>query len=323
MTSGQRSTGWFAAGALGGGLLVLAVWLYVFGADSLPWADDPPAPSTARIAVAEAENVVAASAPQAAPAAEEVITASSCPPQPAVAASATEQDGQFMLDAALDTRPLPTAGAFMTVAREAAQAGRVRDAEVALIAACRVAERQGGSYSAPVADVKAQLGEHYLRMAAQVPEDEEQARLLYERATTLLTETADAYAAALGKNASRTRVAEKRLALVRANDPQEAAAKLPPGFRTTPPSEMGAAAASADEAAGRTDARRLISSDPELAQMDSDIGRLHAQASRVTDDPRGMQRRDAEANAKREACQDRQCLLRWYAQRRSQLLNEF
>ncbi len=321
MTSGQRSTGWFAAGALGGGLLVLVAWLYIFGADSLPWAPEPTAPSTARIAVTEAENVVAAAAPQP-PAAEEVITASTCPPQPAVPASASQQDGQFILDAALETRPLPTASAFMTVAREAVQGGRVRDAEVALIAACRVAERQGGSYSAPVADVKAQLGEHYLRMAAQSGEDQEQGRLLYDRATTLLSETADAYAAALGKNASRTRFAEKRLALVRANDPQDAAAKLPPGFRTTPPTEMGAAAGSAAEAE-RTDARKLISSDPELAQMDSDIGRLQAQASRVTDDPKGMQKRDAEAAAKRDACQDRQCLLRWYAQRRSQLLNEF
>lgn len=322
MTSGQRSTGWFAAGALGGGLLVLAAWLYIFGADSLPWAPEPAAPSTARIAVAEAENVVAAAAPEAPPTAEEVIVASSCPPQAAVPASPAGQDGQFMLDAALEARPLPTASAFLTVAREAAQGGRVRDAEVALIAACRVAERQGGSYSAPVADVKAQLGEHYLRMAGKA-EDEEQGRVLYQRATALLSETADAYAAALGKNASRTRFAEKRLALVRANDPREAARLAASGFRTTPSTEMGAAAESAEEAAARSNARQLISSDPELAQMDSDIGRLHAQASRVTDDPRGMQRRDAEAAAKRDACPDRACLLRWYAQRRSQLLNEF
>jgi hypothetical protein len=44
----------------------------------------------------------------------------------------------------------------------------------------------------------------------------------------------------------------------------------------------------------------------------------------VTRDPAGLRKRDAEAQATRVAqCEDKPCLLRWYAQRRCQLLNEF
>jgi hypothetical protein len=87
---------------------------------------------------------------------------------------------------------------------------------------------------------------------------------------------------------------------------------------------LGGARDTAQENAPRSSARQLISSDPELAQLESDIGRLQAQASRVTRDPNGLRRRDAEAQARRDAqCEDKSCLLRWYAQRRSQLLNEF
>jgi hypothetical protein len=240
-----------------------------------------------------------------------------------VPASADGRDGTFSLDAAMDTQPLPSASAFMTVGREAAKQGRARDAEVAFIAACRVAERRGGSHSAPVADAKAQLGEHYVALAARSTADESG---LFQRAAALFSESADAYAVALGKNASRTRLAEQRLAAVRTGTAVEAASRMPaPMESSQDPSVLGAARPSlADEAGVRSSARQLISSDPELAQLESDIGRLQAQASRVTRDPAGLRKRDAEAQAKRDAqCEDKPCLLRWYAQRRSQLLNEF
>ena len=41
-------------------------------------------------------------------------------------------------------------------------------------------------------------------------------------------------------------------------------------------------------------------------------------------DPAGLRRREAQALAQRDArCQDKACLVRWYAQRRRQLLAEF
>jgi hypothetical protein len=220
--------------------------------------------------------------------------------------------------------PLPSASAFMAVGREAAQQGRVRDAEVAFIAACRVAERLGGSHSAPVADAKAQLGEHYLALASR-PAGGGDGVTLFQRAATLFSESADAYSVSLGKNASRTRLAEQRLAAVRTGSAAEAASRMPaPMQRSNDSTVMGAAPSSMVDEGARLAARQLIFSDPELAQLESDIGRLQAQASRVTRDAAGLRKRDAEAQARRDSqCADKPCMLRWYAQRRSQLLNEF
>jgi hypothetical protein len=315
MSSEQRRTGWFVAAIVGGGLVAVAAAIWMRGPDRMPWQAEP-APMRSAAPQQPATPAAAVTAPE-----PVRISASSCPPQAAVPANTATNDGQFALEKALETRPLPSSSAFLAVAREAAQAGRPRDAEVALIAACRVAERQGGSHSVPVADLKSQLAELYLSHAAKVGGEEGEAH--YRRASVLLAESTDAFAAALGKNASRTKVAERRLAAVQSAS-AESAGRLAPGPRLAQdPSVMGAARDSAEDIGPRSDARRLISEDPELAQLENDIGRLHAQASRVSRDPNAMRRRDGDAHARRDQCQDKACLVRWYAQRRSQLLNEF
>lgn len=324
MVTRQRTSGLFAAGAVGGAVIVIVAWLAVYGTSRMPWHKDPAPQRQAQPAAAS--STVAANTPAMAASASAAssvpISVSTCPPQPAVPVNASRSDGAFALEAALETRPLPSASAFVAVGREAAQQGRARDAEVAFIAACHVAERQGGSHSAPVADAKAQLGEHYMAVAPRQAGDET-GQALFKRATALFSESADAYAVALGKNASRTRLAEQRLAAVRTGTLTEAVARMPEPIQDS--AVMGAARSSmvVDEDA-RANIRALISADPELAQLESDIGRLQAQASRVTRDPAGLRKRDAEAQARRDAqCSDKQCLVRWYAQRRSQLLNEF
>jgi hypothetical protein len=314
MSSDGRRTGWFVAAVVGGGLVALAAAIWMRGSDRMPWQAEPlPMRSTAP---QQSATPAADTAPEPAR-----ISASSCPPQATVPANQSASDGQFALEKALETQPPPSASAFLAVAREAAQAGRVRDAEVALIAACRVAERQGGSHSVPVADLKSQLAELYLAQAAKAGGEEGEAH--YRRASVLLAESTDAFAAALGKHASRTKVAERRLAAVQSASAEQAGRLAPAPSLAQDPSVMGAARESAEDFALRSDARRLISEDPELAQLENDIGRLHGQASRVSRDPNGMRRRDGEAHARRDQCQDKACLVRWYAQRRSQLLNEF
>lgn len=80
--------------------------------------------------------------------------------------------------------------------------------------------------------------------------------------------------------------------------------------------------AAADEPGAR-DAASLVRDDPELAQLDSDLDRLRAQAESVTSHPAALQRDEARARAQRDACGDRACLLRWYARRRKELLAAF
>ena len=68
---------------------------------------------------------------------------------------------------------------------------------------------------------------------------------------------------------------------------------------------------------------QLICSDPGLADLDRELGRLHARARAVTPDPTGFKRRNEDEWRRREAtCRDTRCLQQWYAQRREQLLDE-
>lgn len=332
-----RSPAAFVGGALAGALIV-AVWL---GASTRE-AGPEPAPTAPPQAVLTAPATPAATAPPGAsplatatqpgaPAqlqARAVAPGTTCPTEPLMAASGGG-DGRFALDAALAKGAQVEPSAYLSVARESAQHGRMRDAEVALLAACHVAEQASGSQSVPVADLKAQIAQQYVTLAAAEGAAGARDDLL-QRAAALLSETAITYSTALGREASKTRLAEQRLASL--HDPAtlqraRADANADPGTRM-----MGAAPGSAQEAqddhAGgrmRGAAGRLISSDPELAQLERDMQRLHAQARSVTRDPSGLQRRDGQALAQRDAAcgDDKGCLVRWYAQRRAQLLDEF
>lgn len=313
MAQAGRSTIWFAAGSIAGGALVLAAYIGWFAPDK------PPAELPAHVG-----PFVTAPEPQARPTAivpaPEETVASTCPSQP-LAAARDPEDGRFMLRAALTPAAPTDPAAFLTVAREAAQEGRMRDAEVALMAACHVAEKSSGVRSAPVADVKSEMGQHYVALAAREHTDAVRDGLL-QRASTLFTESASTYASALGKNASKTRMAEQRLAALR--DPEvklpEPAPVVVAAPRPAPPPDtnrLGAARSSS-----LADRPPLRSED--LRQVDSDLERLYAQARAVTRDPAGLQRRHQQALAQRSACQgDENCLRSWYAQRKRQLFDEF
>jgi len=299
-----RDKGLLATGVLVGGIAVLGAALH--------WVDRQSAAPPERAApVAAAADPPASQAAATVPAA---APASTCPSDPLAAASDGD-DGKFELRRALASASPAQAPAFIAVAREAAAQGRMRDAEVALLAACHIAEASAGHDTAPLADVKSELGQHYVQLAAR--QDGADAREdLLQRATWLLSDSANTYAAALGRNASKTRIAEERLAAVRSPDTLQAALPPLPDWTGT----LGAAAAPERIAP----VPELVRTDPDLAQLERDLQRLYAQAASVSRDRAGLQRRDAQAVAQRDArCQDKACLLRWYERRRAQLLDEF
>ncbi|MBA3773060.1 MAG: hypothetical protein H0X13_11385 [Ramlibacter sp.] len=83
------------------------------------------------------------------------------------------------------------------------------------------------------------------------------------------------------------------------------------------------ASPSFDCAKARSVPEKLICGDAELARLDRDLGRLHARAKSAALDDAAFKRRNDQEWRRREAtCRDRDCLLRWYAERRNQLLNE-
>ena len=294
----RKRNGWIlAAGLLAAGALVgwgFSAWQSRSRTPAaLPVAVAPPltAPGAAKTAAAQ----------PAAPAA--------CAFDPIVA-SAGSADGKFVLADA--SQQFSDSAPFLAVAEEAAAAGRPRDAEVALIAACRIASH-AGAVSAPVADAQARLANHYAQVGGQQNEGPARVTLL-ERAEDLLQASFQGYASALGEQSSKTRMAQQRLVAFRqgAIAPPVVAAAAPHSATTA---TMGAARLSL--------ADRPVRRDENLGEVDQDLQRLYAQARAVTRDPVGLQRRQQQALAARNACRDEDCLRAWYAQRKRQLFAEF
>ncbi|QJW84130.1 hypothetical protein HK414_10250 [Ramlibacter terrae] len=150
---------------------------------------------------------------------------------------------------------------------------------------------------------------------------------LLQRVEGLLADTVNAYTAALGANASKTRLATQRLAALR--QPVETILSGN-GEPTSDPTLLGAAAASATPeaaaecAAARSPSEKLICTDAELAEMDRDWTacapgpRRHARPGRFRAAAgAGWARREAQCRG------DKACLRNWYAQRKKELFREF
>jgi len=269
----------------------------------------------APVSVLPAPPPVAEVAAPAAPVQQVALAApTACAFEPVVA-NAGNGDGQFVLATALASQQFTDSTPFVAVAEEAAKAGRSRDAEVALIAACRVAARDG-ALSVPVADVQGRLASHYALLGNREHEGPARAALL-DRAGQLLDESFQGYVAALGEQASRTRMAQQRLAAFKqgALAPTTIAGPEAGPAPAAPTATMGAARLSLSD--------QPLRADENLSDADHDLQRLYEQARSVSRDPAGMQRRQQQALAARNACRDEGCLRQWYAQRKRQLFDEF
>ena len=196
---------------------VIGAWMFLF-TDSSPLFDD-------------AKTDVAQPRPAGLSAAQLVA----CSAQP-IAPVADEKDGRFPMQA--DESGLITAdiASFLVLAQAASAAGRVRDAEVALLMSCRIADKLKGSASVESADAKYRLGLHYAELAlhgastgaGNRPELLARAEILY--ADSLLT-----YAARFGDTHEKSRLAADGLASVRqvlAQKPQPTTAVLNPAGNT-------------------------------------------------------------------------------------------
>jgi len=332
MADSKRS-GWsFAAGLMVGG--AISLWACV------AWLLPAIGPAMAPIAALEQSTAPSASllAPaEVAPAADATGAASACGFQPMLP-SASGRDGRFTLDAATPKDP-PSVRGYLAAARDAARQGRWRDSEVALLVACRLAGATSPLVSVPVADVQSLLGQRYLE-AAEAESDDALRSALLERAEGLLEKSLLAYTVVLGSDASKSRLAARRVAALgqlrerheRFTMATPDTAFLPADPGASALATVGAAAqptwggvvppGAGDLGPARTGA--LIRSDPELTQLEADLARLRAQAANVTRDAEGLRQRSERALAQRDAqCRDKPCLLRWYAQRKRELLAEF
>ena len=138
-----------------------------------------------------------------------------CPLQ-AAAAVAGEKDGKFPLHADLSGWIAADIASFMALGKETAAAGRPRDAEVAFLMSCRVADKFMGANSVDSADARVQLGGHYAKLAreADPAAGADRAELL-RRAELLYSNSSQIYLAKYGQAHEKSRLAAQGLAAVR------------------------------------------------------------------------------------------------------------
>lgn len=258
-----------------------------------------------------------------------------CPLQPA-APVAGEKDGQFPLQADVSGLIAADIASFIAIGKEAVAAGRLRDAEVAFLMACRTADTLKGADSVASAEAKFQLGAHYARLAVHA--DPASRAELLRQAERLYADSSHTYLLTQGQADEMARFAAEGLATVRQRLAYGDPVLLPPfvaaaqprqadmqedALRVLPvPQEQGATGRpgpSFDCTKARSVPEKMVCSDAELARLDRDLARVYQRAGKLTSDPPAVGRQTRQAWHLRETtCRNRECLLRWYAHRREQ-----
>lgn len=164
--------------------------------------------------VSTSTRILGAPAAPAAPAAPDAAAAAKaanqCENAPLIPA-AGERDGQLSLQGQPGAGSEDEVSSLILGGKEAAAAGRKRDAEVAFMNACRNAVLLGADDPLPLADAEYQLARHYANVAAfGAP----RARELFERAERLYSASYLTYAARLGVQHEKTRFAQEGLKTV-------------------------------------------------------------------------------------------------------------
>ena len=138
-----------------------------------------------------------------------------CPAQPVLPVN-NQQDGQVRLQTANAGKSSSDVTALILAGKEAAAAGRMRDAEVSFLMACAAADKSGRSGSTESADARYQLGRHYANVALsnETMRKEWRAEQL-KRAETLYVDSLQAYRARHGEGHEKTHFAAEGLAMVR------------------------------------------------------------------------------------------------------------
>ena len=139
------------------------------------------------------------------------VQRAACPVQPAAAIAAGREDGQFALQADLSSMTAGNIASFIVLGKEAAAAGRPRDAEVAFLMACRVADRLKGGDSVESANAKYQLGWLYARLALEGSAGARRTELR-TRAERLYADSLHTYQVRHGPAHEKTRFAAEGLA---------------------------------------------------------------------------------------------------------------
>lgn len=204
--------------------------------------------------------------------------------------------------------------------------------------ACRTADTLKGADSVASAEAKSPLGAHYARLAVHA--DSASRAQLLRQAEFLYADSSHIYLLTYGQADEMARFAAEGLATVRQRLAHGDPVLLPPfvtaaqsrqagmqedALRALPvPQDQGATGRprpSFDCTKARSVSEKMVFSDADQARLDRDLARVYQRAGKLTSDPPAFGRRTSQAWHPRETtCRNRECLLRWYAHRRKQLM---
>lgn len=195
LTNPRKRILWTAGSVLVGVAVGAAAMMSLRGGDG-PYATSPPSTRTLGAPSAASAFVTA--------------VASNCDSAPMLP-TAGESDGR----AVLQNEPAAASGSevasLILSGKEAAAAGRQRDAEVTFLNACRNAAALREGDGIPLADAMYQLGRHYATVAAfGAPKSSE----LLERAERLYSASLEGFRTRLGPEHEKTRFAKEGLVTV-------------------------------------------------------------------------------------------------------------
>jgi|GEM_PF-5203977 len=205
MAISRRQLSVFAIGIALGALVVSGIWFWVN-----------------RLSPSAADNAksIARPAPTVALAPKAVDP---CPAE-LVAPVASGKDGKFVMQADLSGTAATDPAPFIVVGKEAAAAGRPRDAEVAFLTACRIAGKFKGADSVASADARYQLAWHYEWLAREGSLAAGANRVeLLKRADRLYSDSLNTFVTAYGQAHEKSRFAADGLASVRQTSAPQAA----------------------------------------------------------------------------------------------------
>jgi hypothetical protein len=199
----------FLAGLVLGG--AVGAWIgHTFDASS-PVVVPAPAAAAAAPALAAPVTPVRVAAPERVSAVPIVLTGPHACAYAPVVERAGHDDGQELLQPPTADATAAQAAALLLTGKEAAAAGRQRDAEIDFLNACHVAEIAAGAQGLPVAEAQYQLARHYgnLLLAGAANRAE-----LRRRAEELYTGSFQLFRAIYGERGEKTRFAREGLAAV-------------------------------------------------------------------------------------------------------------
>ena len=153
--------------------------------------------------------------------------------------SAGEGDGRERLQAQPGAASSSEVAALILAGKEAAAAGRQRDAEIDFLNACRNAATLKDGDPAPLADAMYQLGRHYANVAAfgQAGKGKD----LFQRAERLYSASLEGFRARYGDDHEKTKFAREGLLTVQ----QATGGKAPVAIAKAPPAPAAAPAPAA------------------------------------------------------------------------------